>query len=88
MGSPASGGGGGGPAYDSLTCFWSGGETTSEVGCSCQQHRLENDAGSGSLTGEGCQGGQSRGEVAALSSFRCSCTRKKGEGGRRVLQPW
>jgi hypothetical protein len=41
---------------------------------------MENGVGSEALTGEGCWGGQSRGVVAALSSFQCSCARKKGEG--------
>jgi hypothetical protein len=69
-------------AYDGLSCFRSGGETTSEVGCSHQWRGLENSAGSEALTGEGCQGGQSKGAVVAPSSFRCSCARKKGEGVR------
>jgi hypothetical protein len=60
---------------------------TREVGRSCQWQGLENGAGSEALTGEGCRGGQSKGEVVAPSSFQCSCVRKKGEGGRRVLQP-
>jgi hypothetical protein len=77
------------PAYDGLPWFQSGGETTREVGRSHQRQGLENSARSEALTGEGCQGGQSRGAVAALSSFRCSCSRKKGEGGGgRVLWPW
>jgi hypothetical protein len=75
------------PTYDDLSCFRSGGEMTSDVGRSCQRHGLENSVGSEALTGEGCRGGQSRGEVAASSSFRCSCARKKGEGGRRVMRP-
>jgi hypothetical protein len=41
--------------------------------------------GSEALTGEGCWGGQSRGVVAALSSFQCSCARKKGEGEKGVV---
>jgi hypothetical protein len=73
--------------FDDLSCFRSGGEATREVGRSRQQQGLENGIGSEALTGEGCRGGQSRGEVVVLSSFRCSCARKKGEGGRRVLRP-
>jgi hypothetical protein len=77
------------PAYDVLPCFQSGGEMTREVGCSRQRQGVENGAGSKALTGEGCRDGQSRGAVAAPSSFRCSCGRKKGEegGGQRVLWP-
>jgi hypothetical protein len=61
---------------------------TREVGCSHQRQGLENGMGSEALTGEGCWGGQSRGVMAALSSFWCSCARKKGEGGGgRVLWP-
>jgi hypothetical protein len=67
-------------AYDDLPCFRSGGETTHEVGCSRQRRGMENGAGSEALTSEGCRGGQSRGAVAAPSSFRCSCAKKKGEG--------
>jgi hypothetical protein len=73
------------PAYDDLPCFRSSGGTTSEVGCSRQWRGLENGMGSEALTGEGCRGGQSRGAMVALSSFRCSCARKKGEGVKRVL---
>jgi hypothetical protein len=69
------------PTYDGLPWFQSGGETTHEVGCSRQWQGMENGVSSEALTGEGCQGGQSRSAVAALSSFRCSCARKKGEGG-------
>jgi hypothetical protein len=58
-----------------------------EVGCSRQRRGLENGARSEALTGEGCQGGQSRGGVAVPSSFWCSYAKKKGEGGRRVLRP-
>jgi hypothetical protein len=75
------------PAYDGLLWFRSGGEATREVGHSRQRRGLENSARSEALTGEGCQGGQSRGEVVAPSSFWCSYARKKGEGGRRVLRP-
>jgi hypothetical protein len=46
---------------------------------------MENGVGSEALTGEGCWGGQSRGVVAALSSFQCSCARKKGEGEKGVV---
>jgi hypothetical protein len=53
--------------YGGLPCFRSGGEMTCEVGCEA-------------LTGEECWGGQSRGAVAAPSSFQCSNARKKGEG--------
>jgi hypothetical protein len=74
-------------AYDGLPWFQSSGEMTREVGCSRQLRRLENSTRSEALTGEGCQGGQSRGAVAAPNSFRCSCARKKGEGGKRVLCP-
>jgi hypothetical protein len=56
-------------ACDGLPCFRSSGETTSEVGRSRQRRGLENGTGSEALTGEGCRGGQSRGEVAAPSSF-------------------
>jgi hypothetical protein len=58
---------------DDLPCFRSGGEVIGEVGCSRQQRGLENGVGSEALTGEGCQGRQSKGAVVALSSFRCSC---------------
>jgi hypothetical protein len=75
-------------AYDGPSCFQSGGEMTSEVGCSLQPQGLENGVESEAVTDEGCHGGQSRGAVAALSSFRCFCARKKGEGGKRVLRPW
>jgi hypothetical protein len=75
------------PAYDGFPHFRSGGETIREVGRSLQRRGLENGAGSEALTGEGRRGGQSRGGVAVLSSFRCSCAKKKGEGGRRVLRP-
>jgi hypothetical protein len=68
------------PAYDGLPWLRSAGEMICEVGCSRQQWGLENGAGSEALTGEGCQGGQSSGVVAALSSFQCPCARKKGEG--------
>jgi hypothetical protein len=75
------------PAYDSLPFFRFDGETTSEVGCSRQRRGLENGTGSEALSGEGCWGGQSRCAMAAPSSFRCSCARKKGEGVKRVLRP-
>jgi hypothetical protein len=68
------------PAYDGLPWFQSGREMTHEVGCSRQWWGMENGTGSEALTSEGCRGGQSRGAVAALSSFRCSCASKKGEG--------
>jgi hypothetical protein len=84
MGSPTAQGV---PAYDSFPHFRSGGETIREVGRSLQRRGLENSAGSEALTGEGRWGGQSRGRVAVPSSFRCSCAKKKGEGGRRVLRP-
>jgi hypothetical protein len=42
---------------------------------------MEHGVGSKALTSEGCRGRQSRGAVVALSSFRCSCAMKKGEGG-------
>jgi hypothetical protein len=58
-----------------------------EVGRSLQWRGLENGAGSEALTGEGRRGGQSRSGVAVLSSLQCSCAKKKGEGGRRVLRP-
>jgi hypothetical protein len=47
------------------------------VGHSRQRWGLENGSGSEALTGEGCQARQSRGEVAAPSSFRCSCARRR-----------
>jgi hypothetical protein len=65
------------PAYDDFPCFRSGGETIRQAGHSLQWRGLENGAGSG----------QSKGGVAVLSSFRCSCAKKKGEGSRRVLRP-
>jgi hypothetical protein len=75
------------PAYDDFPCFRSGGETIRQAGRSLQWRGLENGAGSEALTGEGCRGGQCKGGVAVPSSFRCSCAKKKGEGGRRVLRP-
>jgi hypothetical protein len=81
-------GGVGVPAYGGFPRFRSIGETIREVGRSLQRRGLENGAGSEALTGEGRRGGQSRGGVAVPSSFRCSCAKKKGDCGRRVLGPW
>jgi hypothetical protein len=67
-------------AYDNLLWFQSCGETTHEMGFSRQWRGMENGVGSKALTGEGCWGRQSKGAVAALSSFRCSCATKKGKG--------
>jgi hypothetical protein len=73
------------PAYDSLPWFQSGGETTREVGCNRQRRGLENNAKSEALTGEGCQGGQSREAVAALSSFGAPAQGRKVRGGKGAV---